>query len=309
MANLFGNTLDAVRIVRELKLLRLLKHVDMVDMTHVILPADRYNFDTIDMVFEHMDTDLHIANHLNNHDSMSSEHYTVILYQILRGLTFMHACGVLHRDIKPKNILIRSNCKIKIADLGLSRPKWVGEDPVEWSDYIATRWYRAPEICGCSFGHYSESIDVWAVGCIYAELMLKRALFPGSDVLDQLQRIVSLLGTPSHETIMKVQNEMARQVLMWCIPQSTAPFEVIFPNATGLELDMLRGLLAFDPDKRFTCAEALAHPLFEHMPEVAVDVSLDFIEQISKECAYDMTTMSAEEVRELLYKEALLYNS
>ena len=307
MKNTFDNPLDAIRILREMKIIRMIKHCDVVTITHVILPVDRETFNTVEIVLEEMDTDLHRVYKFD--DKLTMSHHTVILYQILRGLQYVHACGVLHRDMKPSNILISSNCKIKIADFGLARPKSDGKTQIKWSDYVATRWYRAPEVCGCSYGHYTTAIDMWGVGCIYAELLLRRPMFPGKNVVNQLECIIRVLGKPDGEAIAKVKNAKARNFLLHLPDHAPIPFETIFPTTSAVELDILKKLLTFDPDHRLTAEQALAHPLFELLPKTTVDVSPDLISKISQECTYDEKTLTTESVREMVYQEALLYNS
>lgn len=103
-----------------------------------------------------------------------------------------------HRDLKPKNILANADCKLKICDFGLARPAFHDSGPttVFWTDYVATRWYRAPELCGSFFTKYTPAIDIWSIGCIFAEILSGRPLFPGKNVVHQLEIITDLLGTP-----------------------------------------------------------------------------------------------------------------
>ena len=124
---------------------------------------------------------------------------------MLRGLKYIHSAKVFHRDLKPKNILANSDCKLKICDFGLARPAF-NDMPttIFWTDYVATRWYRAPELCGSFFAKYSPAIDTWSVGCIFAEVLLGKPLFPGRHVVHQLELITDILGTPPPEVIAKV---------------------------------------------------------------------------------------------------------
>lgn len=116
-----------------------------------------------------------------------------------------HAAKVFHRDLKPKNILANSDCKLKVCDFGLARPSF-NDMPttIFWTDYVATRWYRAPELCGSFFAKYSPAIDIWSIGCIFAEILLGKPLFPGRNVVHQLELITDLLGTPSPQVVAKV---------------------------------------------------------------------------------------------------------
>lgn len=125
---------------------------------------------------------------------------------------------VFHRDLKPKNILANSDCKLKICDFGLARPSFNDmPQTVFWTDYVATRWYRAPELCGSFFAKYSPAIDIWSIGCIFAEILLGKPLFPGRNVVHQLELITDLLGTPSAEVVSKVGIGLFRLCALFCV--------------------------------------------------------------------------------------------
>lgn len=124
------------------------------------------------------------------------------------------AAKVFHRDLKPKNILANSDCKLKVCDFGLARPSF-NDMPttIFWTDYVATRWYRAPELCGSFFAKYSPAIDIWSIGCIFAEILLGKPLFPGRNVVHQLELITDLLGTPSPQVVAKVRPQIVAALL------------------------------------------------------------------------------------------------
>ncbi|TSK28023.1 Mitogen-activated protein kinase 3 [Bagarius yarrelli] len=163
-----------------------------------------------------METDLY---KLLKTQQLSNDHICYFLYQILRGLKYIHSANVLHRDLKPSNLLINTTCDLKICDFGLARIADPEHDHTGFlTEYVATRWYRAPEIMLNSKG-YTKSIDIWSVGCILAEMLSNRPIFPGKHYLDQLNHI--------------------------------------------LALDLLDRMLTFNPIKRITVEEALAHPYLE----------------------------------------------
>jgi serine/threonine protein kinase len=120
--NVFDHVSDATRILREIKLLRLLRHPDIVDIKHIMLPPSAREFRDIYVVFELMETDLHQV--IKANDDLTPEHHQFFLYQLLRGLKYVHSAKVFHRDLKPKNILANSDCKLKICDFGLARPSF-----------------------------------------------------------------------------------------------------------------------------------------------------------------------------------------
>ncbi|KAF2311066.1 hypothetical protein GH714_019337 [Hevea brasiliensis] len=198
--DIFEHVSDATRILREIKLLRLLRHPDIVEIKHILLPPSRREFKDIYVVFELMESDLHQV--IKANDDLTPEHYQFFLYQLLRGLKYIHTANVFHRDLKPKNILANADCKLKICDFGLARVAF-NDTPtaIFWTDYVATRWYRAPELCGSFFSKYTPAIDIWSIGCIFAELLTGKPLFPGKNVVHQLDLMTDLLGTPSPEAI------------------------------------------------------------------------------------------------------------
>ena len=138
------------------------------------------------------------------------------------------AAKVFHRDLKPKNILANSDCKLKVCDFGLARPSF-NDMPttIFWTDYVATRWYRAPELCGSFFAKYSPAIDIWSIGCIFAEILLGKPLFPGRNVVHQLELITDLLGTPSPQVVAKVRAQNWVSLVCWpCSQTVTEPLAV-----------------------------------------------------------------------------------
>ncbi|WIA21873.1 hypothetical protein OEZ85_004249 [Tetradesmus obliquus] len=303
--NVFEHVSDATRILREIKLLRLLKHPDIVEIKHIMLPPSPRDFKDIYVVFELMETDLHQV--IKANDDLTPEHHQFFLYQMLRGLKYIHSAKVFHRDLKPKNILANSDCKLKICDFGLARPAF-NDMPttVFWTDYVATRWYRAPELCGSFFAKYSPAIDTWSVGCIFAEVLLGKPLFPGRNVVHQLELITDLLGTPAPEVIAKVRNEKARRFLVNMRKKLGVDLAAFFPRADRGALALLRRLLAFDPADRPSAEEALADPYFSNLHSPAREPSAQSISKLAFE--FERRKLAIEEVRELIYREILEYH-
>jgi len=303
--NVFEHVSDATRILREIKLLRLLKHPDIVEIKHIMLPPSPRDFKDIYVVFELMETDLHQV--IKANDDLTPEHHQFFLYQMLRGLKYIHSAKVFHRDLKPKNILANSDCKLKICDFGLARPAF-NDMPttIFWTDYVATRWYRAPELCGSFFAKYSPSIDTWSVGCIFAEVLLGKPLFPGRNVVHQLELITDLLGTPAPEVIAKVRNDKARRFLANMRPKPGCDLAAYFPKADRGALNLLKRLLAFDPSDRPTAEEALADPYFSNLHSPAREPNAAPISKLAFE--FERRKLAIDEVRELIYREILEYH-
>jgi serine/threonine protein kinase len=204
--------------------------------------------------------------------------------------------------------LANSDCKLKICDFGLARAMTAKAGPqmIFWTDYVATRWYRAPELCGSFFTKYTPAIDIWGVGCIFAELLRGKPLFPGKNVVKQLEIITDLLGTPTPLQIAKVRNEKARRFLQNMRIKPAVPLSEKFPGVDPKALNLLSKLLAFDPDDRPTAAQALADPYFDGLADVSREPARRPLPK--DEFDWDSRKLSREEVRELLYKEILHYH-
>ncbi|KAJ7981912.1 Mitogen-activated protein kinase [Quillaja saponaria] len=303
--NVFEHISDATRILREVKLLRLLRHPDIVAIKRIMLPPSKREFKDIFVVFELMESDLHQV--IKANDDLTREHHQFFLYQMLRALKYMHTANVYHRDLKPKNILANANCKLKVCDFGLARVAF-SDTPttIFWTDYVATRWYRAPELCGSFFSKYTPAIDVWSIGCIFAEVLTGKPLFPGKSVVHQLDLITDLLGTPSSETILGVRNEKARKFLTEMRKKPPIPFEQKFPNADPMALRLLQWLLAFDPKDRPTAEEALADPYFKGLAKVEREPSCQLFSKLEFE--FERRRVTKEDIQELLYREILEYH-
>jgi len=303
--DVFEHVSDATRILREIKLLRLLHHPDIVEIKHIMLPPSRREFQDIYVVFELMESDLHQVIRAN--DDLTPEHHQFFLYQLLRALKYIHAANVFHRDLKPKNILANSDCKLKICDFGLARASFNdAPSAIFWTDYVATRWYRAPELCGSFFSKYTPAIDIWSIGCIFAELLTGRPLFPGKNVVHQLDIITDLLGTPSSETLSRIRNEKARRYLSCMRKKYPVPFTHKFRHADPLALRLLERLLAFDPKDRPSAEEALADPYFASLANVEREPSRHPISKLEFE--FERKKLAKDDVRELIYREILEYH-
>ncbi|KAH8496026.1 hypothetical protein Peur_055279 [Populus x canadensis] len=305
MNNVFEHVSDATRILREIKLLRLLKHADIVEIKHIMLPPSPREFKDVYVVFELMESDLHQVIKLN--DDLTPEHHQFFLYQLLRGLKYIHTGNVFHRDLKPKNILANADCKVKLCDFGLARVSFTNApSAIFWTDYVATRWYRAPELCGSFSSKYTPAIDIWSIGCIFAELLTGKPLFPGKNVVHQLELITDLLGTPAADTIARVGNEKARKYLSSMRKKQPIPFSKKFPDVDRSALCILERLLAFDPKDRPSAEEALADLYFDGLADKEQEPSRQPISKLEFE--FERRKLTRDDVRELIYREILEYH-
>ncbi|PVV02648.1 hypothetical protein BB560_002894 [Smittium megazygosporum] len=247
------------RCLREIKLLCHFEgHENIIQLFNIEI-VDRNYFNEVYLIQELMEADLHQI--IRSNQPLSDAHHRYFLYQICRGLKYIHSANVLHRDLKPGNLLVNADCSLKICDFGLARGySDLPDDNIGFlTEYVATRWYRAPEIM-LSYQSYTKAIDIWSVGCILAELLSRKPLFKGRDYVDQINKIIDVLGTPKDETIERIGSERA-QLYMRSLPiVPKIPFSDIFPDAEPDTIDFLERLLDFDPMTRITVEEALKHP-------------------------------------------------
>ncbi|CAG4977744.1 unnamed protein product [Parnassius apollo] len=279
LARPFQSAVHAKRSYRELRLLKHMNHENVIGLLDVFSPEKNLEeFQQVYLVTHLMGADL---NNIVRTQKLSDDHVQFLVYQILRGLKYIHSAGIIHRDLKPSNIAVNEDCELKILDFGLARPT-----ETEMTGYVATRWYRAPEIM-LNWMHYNQTVDIWSVGCIMAELLTSRTLFPGSDHIHQLNLIMEILGTPSQEfmqkissesvnidhltrilflcgkpdqeTIDKITSEEARNYIQSLPTLKRRDFREVFRGANPLAINLLELMLELDADKRITAEQALAH--------------------------------------------------
>jgi len=264
----FQNSTDAQRTFREVEFLKQMSgHEHIITLTNV-LKAD--NDRDVYCVFEYMETDLHAAIRAN---ILQDIHKQYILWQTLKALKYMHSASLLHRDMKPSNLLLNSDCLMKVADFGLARSLREREpedkpDPVVLTDYVATRWYRAPEIL-LGATNYGFGVDMWSVGCILGEMLHGKPIFPGQSTMNQLEKIMELTGMPTEETtarISKFAPNMLEAARSKDLPSededprvTEARFRKYFPTASDDALDLLVQLLRLDPERRISAEACLQH--------------------------------------------------
>lgn len=229
-----------------------LSHANVVKLKEVIRENDILYF-----VFEYMKENLYqLVKEQNTH--FPEDTIRNMLLQVLNGLAFMHRHGFFHRDLKPENLLCSGPDIVKIADFGLARE--IRSRP-PYTDYVSTRWYRAPEVLLHST-RYGSSIDLWAVGCIMAELYTFRPLFPGSSEVDQLFKICSILGTPDKSDW--PEGHRLATIIQFRFPECLkVPLEALITRASVMGIQMLSDLLYWDPEKRPTAQQVLRYPYFQ----------------------------------------------
>ncbi|RKP24911.1 putative CDK5 [Syncephalis pseudoplumigaleata] len=240
--------------IREISLLKELVHANIVRL-HDVLHTDR----KLTLVFEYMDSDLKKYLDANGGD-IDLPTVQNLLYQLLQGIAFCHSQRVLHRDLKPQNLLINKKGELKLGDFGLARAFGI---PVRsYSHEVVTLWYRPPDVLMGS-RQYSTSIDLWSVGCIFAEMVSGRPLFPGNSVQDQLLRIFKypcLLGTPNESLWPNITQLPSYRADFPVHPR--VPLERYYPKLNAAGIDLLNALLEYQPEKRISARDALEHPFF-----------------------------------------------
>lgn len=269
----FHDEVDAKRILREIKLLKHLNHENIIKIVDMMPPLARHveDFNDVYIVAELMETDLHRI--IYSKQSLTIDHVQYFIYQILRALKYIHSANVLHRDLKPSNLLVNSNCDLKICDFGLARGIYPDDDNVMGgsmllTEYVVTRWYRAPEIM-LACHQYTKPIDVWSVGCIFAELLARKPYFPGEDYIDQLTTICDKLGKLPEQDLDFVTSEKAKRFMRKLSDKPVMPLSQQFPKTPPEALDLLNKMLQIHPKKRINVNEALKHPFLAplHCPE------------------------------------------
>ncbi|XP_036857883.1 mitogen-activated protein kinase 9 isoform X1 [Manis javanica] len=343
----FQNQTHAKRAYRELVLLKCVNHKNIISLLNVFTPQKTLEeFQDVYLVMELMDANLCQVIHMElDHERMS-----YLLYQMLCGIKHLHSAGIIHRvllcgatwqfdavathwklvkiidvdclevtlyetvcrlesqDLKPSNIVVKSDCTLKILDFGLARTACTN---FMMTPYVVTRYYRAPEVI-LGMG-YKENVDIWSVGCIMGELVKGCVIFQGTDHIDQWNKVIEQLGTPSVDFMKKLQPTV-RNYVENRPKYPGIKFEELFPDwifpseserdkiKTSQARDLLSKMLVIDPDKRISVDEALRHPYItvwydpaeaEAPPPQIYDAQLEEREH------------AIEEWKELIYKEVM----
>jgi negative regulator of the PHO system len=245
--------------IREISLMKELRHENIVALHDVIHTENK-----LMLVFEYMDKDLKkYMDARGQHGQLDPATIKSFMQQLLRGIAFCHENRVLHRDLKPQNLLINSKGQLKLGDFGLARAFGI---PVNtFSNEVVTLWYRAPDVLLGS-RTYNTSIDIWSAGCIMAEMYTGRPLFAGTTNDDQLQKIFRLMGTPSERSWPGIsaypEYKSSFQVY------ATQDMRLFLPQVDPVGLELLRSMLQLRPELRISAPDALRHPWFQDLPQL-----------------------------------------
>lgn len=259
--------------LREIRMLKQLKHPNLVNLIEVFRRKKKLH-----LVFEFCD--LTVLNELEKHPRGVPEILTKrITWQLIQAVGYCHTHSCIHRDVKPENILLTKDGVIKLCDFGFARLLNPGEN---YTDYVATRWYRAPELL-VGDTQYGPGVDVWAIGCVFAELVRGEALWPGKSDVDQLFLIRKTLGdlVPRHMKVFKNNEFFAG--LSIPEPEVRESIDSKMPRDFSTEgMDFLKKCLDKDPSKRYTCDQLLRHPYFANFNFRLPDCELEEYERLRR---------------------------
>ena len=326
VTNAFDDLEDARHILREIKLLSFFDHDNIVTLLDVAKPENKLNYNDVYVITDLMETDLHRV--IYSRQELTDEHIQYFIYQILRGTLYFHSANVVHRDLKPANILANKNCDLKICDFGLDHGKIKDDDktvlnlienpslPIEYSNNIIyddskrelndrniSRWYRAPEAI-LSPDDYKKPVDIWSIGCILAELLGRQPLFPADNNLDELQKIISVLGSPSESDLEYINDTKIKTFVNRLAKRTKQSFNLMFSNANPVALDLLGKMLTFSPKKRYTVEQCISHPYFEGLHDPEQEPTAESIFDFS----FDKESLSKEKLRNMIYEQSMRFH-
>lgn len=244
-------------LLREISLLKTIEnysHPNIVKLLDIYTPKTEFFYLHVYLIFEYLEQDL--ASYLKKCPTpgLCPDRIKEITYFILKGIDFLHSNRIVHRDLKPSNILVSKDGRIKIADFGLAK---IYESSVNLTTTVVSLWYRSPEVLLCT--SYASSIDIWSIGCIFAELFIREALISGNSELDQLRKIFQIIGSP----------ERREWPLNCCIKYEFVskfkqkPIEFLVPNICSQGKELIMKMLIFNPEERISAKDALTNNYFE----------------------------------------------
>ncbi|CAD5120556.1 DgyrCDS9122 [Dimorphilus gyrociliatus] len=239
--------------MREIRMLKQLKHPNLVNLLEVFKRKKKLH-----LVFEYLDHT--VLDELESYQKgLPEDKIRKIIYQICVAVNFCHEHNCIHRDVKPENILVSSKGIVKLCDFGFARLITGVND--KYTDYVATRWYRAPELL-VGDTQYGPPVDVWAIGCVFAELITSRPLWPGKTDVDQIYRIKRTLGDLIPRHIEAFRRNPYFKAMTIPDPPNLEPLEMNFPGVSHNTFNFMHNCFAMDPEERANCSDLLNHPFF-----------------------------------------------
>lgn len=273
----------------------------------MVVPPKVTDFEDIYIVTDLMESDLERI--IGSSQALTDAHFQYFLYQILRGLKYIHSANVLHRDLKPSNLLVNGNCDLSICDFGLARGVEL-EQAEELTEYVVTRWYRAPELLTDCVS-YGSAVDVWAVGCIFAEMLQREPFFRGKDPSHQLMKILQVIGSPNEQDMAFITHSQARKAVTKHGFFPKRQLKDLLPDATPLAIDLLEKMLVFTPEKRISVEKALRHPylaqLHNEQDEPSCDSAFNF--DFEREALDQRVDIPKEELQRLFLEDMDYFNN
>jgi renal tumor antigen len=249
----------------EVQALRILsKHPNIIGLKSLMYDSQTGH---VAMILEPLE--MNLLEYLSKREKQLDEDSVLLLmYQLTKAIYFVHSRGLFHRDVKPENCLLNSGTlELKLADFGSVSQI---ANRTKFTEYVATRWYRAPE-CILTSGSYGASVDIWAIGCVMFEALTCRPLFPGKHQLDQLNKIHSVLGTPSRDILTQFQSASDSSVGFSFCQREKQSFRTLLPYVGDNVIDLLEKMIVYDPADRISAKDALEHPAYENLRRLDVE--------------------------------------
>ncbi|KAH7702237.1 CMGC/MAPK protein/P38 protein kinase [Aphelenchoides avenae] len=307
----FSNAVKARRLYRELKLLQLIDHENVIRFVDVYTPDPDFRcFKNVYIVTGYAGVSLKTVldkQKTNGMKLINFDHIKYITYQLLRALKYLHSAQVIHRDLKPSNLAINEECDLTVLDFGLARTVSANNDNL--TAYVISRWYRSPEVIYWNNVSYNAKADVWSVGCILAELLTGRVLFPGSEAMEQYRLIIHLCGSPDEDLMRKIeeQNSPAMRMVVERMGgnRQRANFGEFFRGVPADAVDLLDKLLVLDPDRRISVEEALSHPYLREYSMPSDEPTADRPFDIGD----NDTSKSVADWKQIIWDEILKHNA
>lgn len=278
----------------EIRLLQFFNHENILPLLNIEI-HQRNIYHDLYITTEFQETNLH--NIIRSSQNLSNEHFQYIIFQALRGLHKMHSSKVFHRDLKPSCLLLNQDCSLKICSLGIA--KQCSPTPNDLTDYVGTRWYRPPELLLTS-SKYDEKFDIWSLGCIFAELIGEVPLFPGENYIDQITRIIKVLGTPKDEDLEYFNNEASTRFIRNLPKEDKKDWRSILPRITDEGIELLDMMLTLNPNKRASALDCMRCPYFRDL----YSEEDDCVDSKAFNWSCNEFRLNRENIEKFLYEEA-----